>query len=54
MKPGDWPCCYSADETEADVRRKAAKELKVPEGRLEVLETGGCWLARERQEEIND
>jgi len=47
---GDWWPCYSADTSEADVLEKAAKALKVPEARVEVLETGGGWLARERQE----
>lgn len=49
-KPGDW-LAYSADETEADVKRKAAKALGVPEKRVEVLETGGGWLARVRRED---
>lgn len=49
-KPGDWWPCFSADTSEANVLRLAAKRLKVPEGRVEVLRTGGGWLAREKQE----
>lgn len=52
MPPDDhWPCCYSADETEAGVRAKAAVKLGVPETEVEVKHTDGCWLARVRQEE---
>ena len=46
-----WPCCYSADEMEARVRKLAAAKLGVPENAVEVKWTGGCWLARERREE---
>jgi len=49
-RPGDWWPCYSADASEADVPRLAAKALGVPRERIETLRTGGCWLARERQE----
>ena len=51
MKSGDW-LAYSADETEINVRAKAAAKLGVPENAVEVKWTGGCWLARERREEI--
>jgi len=51
-RSGDWwPCCYSANTTEADVLRLAAKALDVPEAQVEVLKTGSCWLARVRREE---
>ena len=51
MKPGDW-LGYSADETEADVYKLAVVELKVPKDAVEVLWTGGAWLARKKQKEI--
>ena len=50
-RPGDWWPCYSADTSEADVLRLAAKALGIPEKRVEVLETGGCWLARVRRKD---
>ena len=53
MKSGDW-LGFSADTSEADVPRLAAKALDVPEERVEVRRTGGAWLARERQGEIDD
>jgi len=37
--------------TEADVLRLAPQALRVPRERIEIQRTGGCWLARERQEE---
>ena len=46
-----WPCCYSVDIDEAEVKERAAKMLKVPEDAVEVKWTGGCWLARVRQED---
>ena len=53
MKPPehDWWPCYSADISEADVLRLAVKALKVPKDAVEVKWTGGCWLARVRQED---
>jgi len=51
-RSGDWwPCCYSANTTEADVLRLAAKALDLPEAQVKVLKTGGCWLAREKCED---
>ena len=50
MKPGDW-LGYSAADSEADVKKQAAVKLSVPESAVEVLWTGGCWLARKRREE---
>ena len=50
MKTGDW-LAYSADETETNVRASAAVKLGVPEDAVEVLWTGGCWMARVRREE---
>jgi len=44
---------YSADETETNVQKQAAVKLNVPEERVEVKQTGGCWLARVRREEDN-
>ena len=41
----DWRG-YSADTTEADVLRLAAKALGVPKKRVKVLKTGGGWLVR--------
>lgn len=54
MKPGDWWPCFSADESEADVLKEAAKMLKVPERRVEILETGGGWLTRPKEEISED
>ena len=53
MRPGNW-LGYSADTPEAKAKELAAKKLGVPEERVELLETGGCWLAREKQEGGND
>lgn len=50
MKHSDW-LGYSADTSEADMRRQAAVKLNVPEDAVEVMETGGAWLARVRREE---
>jgi len=50
-KPGDWWPCYSADTDEADVLSEAAAKLGVPERCVEVLRTGGGWLARVRQKD---
>jgi len=50
MRHRDW-LGYSADETEVVMKEKAARALGVTEGQVEVLETGGCWLARERRED---
>jgi hypothetical protein len=52
MSPDDrWPCCYSADTSEAKAKELAAKALGVPEEQVELLETGGCWLAKEKQKD---
>ena len=50
MKQGDDWIAYSVDTDEADVLRQSAVKLGVPEKCVEMLRTGGCWLARERQE----
>ena len=50
MKPGDW-LGYSTDTAEANVLKLAARKLGVPEDAVEMLRTGGAWLARERREE---
>ena len=47
----DWWPCFSADESKADAKEKAAVKLGVPEDAVEVKWTGGCWLARVRQED---
>jgi len=50
MAGHNW-LAYSTDETEANVRAKAAVKLGVPENAVEVKWIGGCWLARVRREE---
>ena len=49
-RPGDWWPCHSADASEADVLRLAAKALGVAEEQVEVKETKGAWLARKKRE----
>lgn len=50
MKTNDWwPCCYSTDIAEARARELAAAKLDVPEEQIEVKRTGGCWLARVKE-----
>lgn len=54
MRRGDDWILYSADTSEANVLRLAAAKLNVPEKHIEVLRTGGGWLARVRQEISED
>jgi len=41
---------YSVDTTDDEARRQAARRLRVPQERIEIERTGGCVLARVRDE----